>query len=156
MELSGTNPDTRASLPVWAPAFLAALAETGAQGASCKAAGVGRTTVWRHRQLDPAFEEACNQALQDFGESLEIEAVRRARDGIVETYIDKAGNVHETRTYSDKLLETLLRANLSHKYRERIDVLVVLRNEARRIAEESGLDAAELIAEAERIALGKA
>lgn len=80
----------------------------------------------------------------------------RARDGIVETFVGKDGTLYENRRYSDRLLETLLRANRPDKYREKIDVLVVIRNECRRIAEQSGLDANQLIAEAERIVTGQA
>jgi hypothetical protein len=68
------------------------------------------------------------RALRQAAEKLEIEARKRAIDGVVETTHtkrDAKGNViaiHVTRRYSDRLMELLLKAHLPHKYRERTSV----------------------------------
>jgi hypothetical protein len=61
---------------------------------------VSRSHVYETRQKDPKFAEAWDQAREDAADSLEAEAVRRARAG------------------SDTLLIFLLKAVRPEKYRE--------------------------------------
>lgn len=150
-----TKPRARA-WPVWTKAYLSSLADVGTHTAAANGANIDRTTAWLLRKADPAFEAACADAMDQFADSLEAAAVKRGRDGVVTTFVGKDGTIYENRNYSDTLLDKLLRANRPDKYREKVDVLVVIRAEARRMAEERGLDAATLIAEAERIATGQA
>src|SRR5262245_29315988 len=63
-------------------AFLAQLRERGNVRDSCLAAGVGRVTAYGRRKQDAAFAEAWNSALDDATDDLELEARRRARDGV--------------------------------------------------------------------------
>lgn len=83
--MANTRPDTTRSADRQA-AFLAVLAEEGQILASCKRAGVDRSTVWVWRK-DPAFEERVQEALATWGETLVREAVRRGRDGYEEPTI---------------------------------------------------------------------
>ena len=63
----------------WRRAFLQTLAETCNVRAAAKSAGVGRKTAYRHRQSDPRFAEAWDDAIEDATDLLEGEA-RRSRD----------------------------------------------------------------------------
>lgn len=65
-------------------AFLAALAQTGVISAAAKAAGVDRVTAYRWREADPEFAEACESALEEAADAIELEARRRAVEGIEE------------------------------------------------------------------------
>lgn len=86
---------------VWQPAFLAALANCGVVRAACTAANITSGYVYQVRLKDPKFAAAWEQALEDAADSLEAEAVKRARAG------------------SDTLLIFLLKAARPEKYRER-------------------------------------
>lgn len=82
----------------WRAKFLAALRDTGAVTISAQRAGINRSTVHRHRELDAEFEEQVVEALEAFADGLELVAVKRARKK------------------SDALLARLLEANRPEKY----------------------------------------
>jgi hypothetical protein len=48
---------------------------------ACKAAGISRTTAYEHRERDPAFAEAWNDALNQSLDVLEHEVYQRAIKG---------------------------------------------------------------------------
>jgi hypothetical protein len=84
----------------WRPAFLLALREAGAVRYACEAAGVGRTTAYRHRERDATFASAWAEAIEDACDELEAEARRRAKEG------------------SDQLLMFLLKSHRPRVYRD--------------------------------------
>jgi hypothetical protein len=84
----------------WRRRFLERLAATGSVAGACAAAGVGRTTAYRHRWSDPGFAEDWDDAIEEFCDDLEEEAWRRARDG------------------SDVLMMFMLKAVRPEKYRD--------------------------------------
>jgi hypothetical protein len=126
----------------WENTFLRELARTGNVTAACASAGVGRTTAYEHAERHPDFQEAWKQALEAACDALELEARRRAHDGVdapviyrgqlCGTWVDAQGRpVAEgtvgatlvpltTRKYSDSLLMFLLKAHRPDKFRERI------------------------------------
>lgn len=117
-------------------AFVAAFRECGTILHAAAAAQVGRSTIYDWLKTDDAFATEFRQATDDFVDTLEREAVRRARDGVIEPVF---GNTQETvevspgkfRTvtttaevgaivkFSDKLMEVLLRGNRRDKYNTR-------------------------------------
>ena len=72
----GSRARTRVGL--WRPAFLRALAKTLSVTLAAKAAGVSRRTAYDHRELDPAFAEKWDDALNQSLDVLEHEVYQRA------------------------------------------------------------------------------
>lgn len=66
---------------LWTDAFLAALAVEGVQTRAAELAGVDRSAVFRRRQADPEFDQACKDAMEAAADALEAEARRRALEG---------------------------------------------------------------------------
>jgi hypothetical protein len=124
----------------WEKAFLKELARVGNVTAACGAADVGRATVYEHADRHPDFKEAWTEALEAAADLLELEARRRAHDGVdvpvlyrgklCGTWVDAQGQpVAEgtpaaslvpltIRKYSDALLMFLLRAYRPDKFRD--------------------------------------
>lgn len=69
------------STPDWAPSFLETLADVGVIKWACKAAKIGRSTVYERRDQDPAFAAAMADALEDADDELEGSARKRAIEG---------------------------------------------------------------------------
>lgn len=133
------------SAPDWGPAFLEALAGTANIRAACRAAKVGRSTVYDRRDSEVEFARAMAAALEDAVDDLELEARRRAHDGcnkpvvykgeLMGFWVDAKGDrlplgadpaEHEgarfvpltIKEYSDTLMVLLLKAHRPEKYRE--------------------------------------
>jgi hypothetical protein len=126
----------------WGKKFLDALRHTGNHSAACRAAGVHRSTPYDAMQADSAFAAAYRDALDEACDGLELEARRRAHDGVDRpviyqgrlcgTWVDEAGNVVAEGTpgarllpltvkeYSDTLLLALLKAHRPEKYRDNV------------------------------------
>jgi hypothetical protein len=133
--------------------FLARIADGWSITDGAKAVGVRRETIYAHKAADPAFAAALTAAVDAGTDVLEDAARQRAVDGVVhETPIyhqgKPVGKVVETK-YSDSLLIFLLKARRPEKYRDQVDVHVWLAREAKRVAEAEGLDAADVLREAE-------
>lgn len=84
--------------------YLRAVAKFGTLTSGCRAARCSPHTVYKWREHDQAFSIRELEVRNEFADSLEIEARRRAFAG------------------SDRLLEMLLRAVRPEKYRERLDI----------------------------------
>ena len=120
----------QARRPDWAVRFLEVFAATGNVRLSAGAAGVSRDAPYKRAKSDQAFAARWAASREDAMDSLAGEARRRALAG------------------SDRLLMFLLRALRPEVYRDNwIDVRAV----AERMAKAEGLDADEVIAEAERL-----
>ena len=105
-------------------AYLAAFAETGQVGRSCKIAGIDPKTAWnwQHRDpVDPEYVRALETAEEMAGRTLEAEAIRRARDGWLEPVFHQGVQVGEIRKYSDTLLIFTMKGAMPAKYRERFE-----------------------------------
>lgn len=105
----------------WEAAFLDALAESGNVSKAAAAAGVTRTTVYalRNHPDAPDFAEAWEDALEEASDLLELEARRRAVEGVEEPVFYQGLECGSVRKYSDTLLIFLLKAAKPEKYRER-------------------------------------
>lgn len=103
-------------------AFLAAFPIVGTITGAAEAAGCNRRmhVDW---MADPEYSEAFNAARESLVESLESEAIRRARDGTIEGVYQGGIQVGEQRKYSDTLTIFLLKANRPEKYRDEIRVI---------------------------------
>lgn len=124
MPATPATPEKRPGKPPkgWRVRFLAALADTGNARDSARAAGVDRATAYRHREKDEGFADAWEAALQDATDSLEMEARRRAVEGVEEPVFHKGERVGSVRRYSDTLLIFLLKAHRPEKYRDNFDL----------------------------------
>src|SRR4051812_1289816 len=84
----------RKSMPVgitrrrpWKAKFLQRLAECGNVKLAADASGVGRRTVYTHRESDKDFAAKWDEAMEDAADVLEAEARRRAVAGCDEPVI---------------------------------------------------------------------
>jgi hypothetical protein len=126
--------------PRWVRKFLAVLRETGNHSAACHAARIDRTTPYKAMREDQDFAAAYKDAMDEACDALELEARRRAHDGVDKpvvyqgelcgTWVDAQGRVVTAQTpgarlvpltlkeYSDSLLLALLRAHRPEKFRD--------------------------------------
>lgn len=111
----------------WRVLFLAAFEERGTVIQACRAAGVGRSTVYEERKRNQAFADAWAEVEEDTTEIMEREGYRRAVEGWIERQKferNEAGElelVEQVRKFSDTLLIFLLKARRPKVYRERIE-----------------------------------
>jgi hypothetical protein len=108
-------------------AFLAELAQRGNVSAACAAAALSRAWFYEHRAADPVFAAAWDAALETAIDAMELEARRRAVEGVEKPLIgrigkDQDGIITVVREYSDSLMALLLKAHRPDKYRERQEV----------------------------------
>ncbi len=132
----------------WKPAFLSALEHSACSLDACRAVPVDPSTVYRERQRNAEFAAAYEAARQVGAQLLEQEATRRARDGTRKLVLYKGepvrlgkaeaegldgwieatgadgqglgwGYLYEV-TYSDRLLELLLKRHYPEQYREKL------------------------------------
>ena len=108
--------------PVWHKAFLEALKINGNVTQACDAAGVKHRTAYAARETNQEFARKWEQALEKAIDSLEAEAIRRARDGVEKGIWHNGERVGTELTYSDTLLIFLMKGHRPEKYRERYDV----------------------------------
>jgi hypothetical protein len=129
--------------------FLKAYRESGNIKASCKAAGINRSTFYDWRDHDEVFQAQLPDAMEDARDTLEYAAYERAVKGIESPVVSMGRIVYEEvpvldehgkpqqdehgkplmqhgkplmeRKYSDALLTTLLKANLPKKYKDKVE-----------------------------------
>jgi len=110
--------------------FLNGLRKTGVISYACEMAKIGRTAAYAWRADDAEFAKAWNEALDEALDALELEARRRAHDGLIKkkfhegaAIIDPAtGEQYYEREYSDTLMIFLLKGGRPEKYRDQFDV----------------------------------
>lgn len=129
--------------------FLRALGKHGVVKAACRAAGISRTTYKNWRDTDEDFKSKLPDALDERNDTLEYAAYTQAVEG-VPSYVVSQGRIvyHEIpvfnpdgtpkldkngdpvmkrgkpiieRKYAPNLLQTLLKANLPDKYKDRFE-----------------------------------
>jgi hypothetical protein len=103
---------------VQADKFIAHLSKHGVVSVAAKAAGTSRTEVYRERAEDKAFADRWNDALEQAGDMLEKEAIRRAYSGVMRPVYQGGAKVGSVREYSDTLLIFLLKGARPGKFRE--------------------------------------
>lgn len=100
--------------------FLNILKESGNVSTAAKRAGISRRIAYVWRDGDPLFAAEWDGAIDEYIEKLELEADRRAHDGVTHRlYFDKEGKlIGEIRRYSDRLLMFRLKALRPEMYRD--------------------------------------
>lgn len=108
-------------------AFLTELAQRGNVSAAAAAGGMSRYWYYDQRAADETFAAAWDEALETAIDAMELEARRRAVEGVEKPIIgrvgkDQDGIITYVTEYSDSLMALLLKAHRPEKYRERTDV----------------------------------
>jgi hypothetical protein len=122
------KPKPRAAPHLWHKAFLAALAQHGNKTLAAEQAGIDRKSIYLARELDAAFKQAWDEALDQAADRLEAEAFRRAHDGWEEPVFGSmgaglgSGEVGSIRRFDSTLLIFLLKGARPDKFRERHQV----------------------------------
>ena len=124
----------RKQRPAVSPAARAAFVEAVGAGwtvsQAARQTGVARQRFYELRDADETFQAEWAEADEQGVDRLRDEAYRRAVEGVRDFRLDKDGNEHELRVYSDKLMELLLKHH-DHGYRERTQVEIAGANAAR-------------------------
>lgn len=98
--------------------FLTAYADMATVRHAAAEVGIARQTHYKWLEADEAYRADFAHARKDAGESLEREAVRRARDGWEEPVHYQGIQTSTVRKYSDTLLIFLLKGQMPDKYRD--------------------------------------
>lgn len=112
----------------WRPAFLASLSLVGNVTEAARAAKIDRTSVYAERRRDQQFAQAWDDAMDMAADELELEARRRAYEGVEEPVFGSlggksgSGEIGTIRKYSDTLLIFLLKGARPERYRENFNV----------------------------------
>lgn len=133
MEADATTPQTLAhsrAAEIKLSAFLEALSLTGNVTESAKRAGFSRDYAYEVREKDAGFASRWDSALEEACDRMELEARRRAVDGIPRMKFHQGVAILDPRTlepyiemeYSDGLLTTLLKAHRPEKFRDKSSV----------------------------------
>jgi len=101
--------------------FCALLLQHGNVATCCALVGISTTTLYRHKEKDPEFAAAFEEARERWRDTLRTEAVRRGRDGVLRDVRFQGEVVGQERVYSDRLLEVSLKANCP-EHRESVHV----------------------------------
>ena len=118
----------------WRQTFLDTLRLSANVYLSCRTAGVTRGIAYIMRDKYPDFRQEWETAIDDAVDTLEAVALKRAKAS------------------SDLLLIFLLKAHRPEKYREVYKVEhTIIQAEIKKVAQEQGLQEAEVMAEFERI-----
>lgn len=107
----------------WKPVFLKELARTGNVSQAAHKAKIVRVYAYEAREADPVFAVEWDAALEVAIDALELEARRRAVQGVTEPvgwYQGKAGG--KVQRYSDTLLIFLLKAHRPEKFRDSVEL----------------------------------
>ncbi len=100
----------------WQAVFLDRLRATGNVSEAARAARICRSRVYECRHRDAVFAAAWADALEEAADRLEMEAFRRAVEGIGEDRFFKGDVVGRVTRYSDRLLMFLLKARRPERF----------------------------------------
>jgi hypothetical protein len=101
------------------------LARTGSKYKACEALNFAYHTVQAtikeaEGRGDDSWRQLWDASYDQFRDSLEQEAVRRSRDGVLTPVFGKDGKVGEVQMYSDRLMEVLLKGHFPDRYRDKL------------------------------------
>lgn len=105
-------------------AFIAHLREMPNVTRAARLVGRTRNGFHNYRKIDPEFDKAWVDAIDEGIESLEAEVHRRAFEGVDKPVTFQGVITDSYKEYSDTLAMFLLKAHRPDKYRERSDVTV--------------------------------
>jgi hypothetical protein len=106
----------------WERVFLEALRKTPNVSAACASAGVARKTAYAHRNADPEFAAAWDDALEQSTDSLVGECYRRACQGTERPVFHQGEECGRIKEYSDTLAIFLLKAHRRSIYGDKAQV----------------------------------
>jgi len=106
-------------LPPWCDVFIASLIACPSVSRAAAAAGIARRYAYEAKKTNPALAELWDEALEIGLDELEVEARRRALEGVEEPIYYDGIRVGTRTIYSDKLMVLLLRAHRPAMYAER-------------------------------------
>lgn len=109
------NPD------IWVQHFLRGLATFGVVTKACEHAGIPPSVAYDYRKRDADFAASWKLALDEATDVLEIEARRRAVEGVDEPVFYQGGEVGVVRKYSDSLLTLLLKGRRKEVFADRVE-----------------------------------
>lgn len=98
--------------------FIVALGKLGTIVSACERAKIARATVWVWKKHYPDFADRMADALAEFADRIEREAIRRAADGTLKGIWYKGERVGSEREFSDALMIQILRAKKPEQYRD--------------------------------------
>ncbi|MHB8928933.1 MAG: terminase [Bacillota bacterium] len=101
-------------------AFLLALSKCGIVSHACTMTRIPRQRVYKWRARSPKFAQAWDDAIQVSNEALEVEARRRAMEGVRKPVYQGGRRVGFVQDYSDTLLIFLMKGNMPDKYKDRV------------------------------------
>lgn len=89
---------------------------------TCELMGISRQTAYAERQRNEDFALAWHDIEEETTEAMEREAYRRAVEGVTTPMVSAGKHVTDVQSYSDRLLEFMLKARRPEKYRDRVDL----------------------------------
>lgn len=101
--------DTLPPDPHWVDAFLVEFRKHGLERTAAAAAGTTARQVRKYRDENAEFDVAYKEAEDEAADALELEARRRALEGVEKGVYFKGERVDTEVEYSDSLLQTLLK-----------------------------------------------
>lgn len=104
--------------------ILGELRKSKSKSGACEYADVSTTQFYKWYREDAEFAAAVDEAVLVGREALEDEAVRRGKSGVRKAVYHQGEVVGYERQYSDRLLETMLKATNPEKFRENHSVAV--------------------------------
>ena len=107
---------------VWQKVFLKELAKNPNVTNAIAVAGKTQTWAYECRKRDKAFRKAWDEAIDKGIATLEVEAIRRGRDGIPKGIYHNGELINTELQYSDRLLMFMLGAHRPDVYRVRQEV----------------------------------
>lgn len=102
--------------------FLIKYSQYGIASHAARLARISCRMVNKWRLKDPAFSAAYDRALEISCDLLELEARRRAYEGVLEPVYHNGERVGVTRRYADTLLMFMLNGNRPQKFRPQLKV----------------------------------
>jgi hypothetical protein len=131
--------------------FLLAYLECGQLRHTCRSVQVDHKSHYYWLKHDPAYKAAFAEARDLAASTLEDEAIRRARDGVVRPVYYLGEVVGEEIVYSDTLLMLLLKGAMPERYGTKVqgDLTLQVQQAAEAVAAEMGIDVALLLREAQ-------
>lgn len=100
----------------WKPVFLEELRKRYSVTHACKAAGVGRSTAYEHRDSDKAFADAWSEVWETNVDDLEDSALQRAAHGWLEPVFYKGEECGTIRRFDNTLSAFMLRKLRKARY----------------------------------------
>lgn len=100
--------------------YLLKLATTGRKSLSAASAGTTRHTVNKHKEKDPTFAAACEEAADYFRDILVGEMYRRGVEGFEQEVLGgrNKDQIFKIKTYSDKMMDTLGRIHIKEMQKD--------------------------------------